>query len=220
MKWRTLRKCHLLTKRIKPNKTGFTTLIFPVFSRSRDVLWQRNVEMFHKFMCAIVANIQCLPIDWLIAVASWPRLNGRKLLFSFSFFLFFFWLFVRMLFTKSFMSLFAFEFEISFSFLHTHITLFVSLSAGRLLFSLTVPCCGIHIYHLYNGISPDLRWNERVNESKLSVYLFVMMMHFVVFVSIPLPNGKVEFLFLVVVLFCLFFVYLPTGEENLLGLTE
>lgn len=219
MKWRTLRKCHLLTKRIKPNKTGFTTLIFPVFSRSRDVLWQRNVEMFHKFMCAIVANMQCLPIDWLIAVASWPRLNGQKLLFSFLSFFFSFG-FSSACYSQNRSCRYSHLNSKSASPSSTHITLFVSLSAGRLLFSLTVPCCGIHIYHLYNGISPDLRWNERVNESKLSVYLFVMMMHFVVFVSIPLPNGKVEFLFLVVVLFCLIFVYLPTGEENLLGLTE
>lgn len=149
------------------------------------MLWQCvMLKYFHSFMCAIVANIVYLPIDWLIdhcRLLTTPKLveNFCFLYLSiFFFFLFsFFWVFRCVIFTKLFMSLIRIWIRNQL-FLPPHLCVFVfffSLHSWRLLFSLTVPCCLFKHheytvqYYLYNGISPDSRWNERLNESKLSV---------------------------------------------------
>lgn len=149
-------------------------------------------------MCAIVATCQCTvftPIDWLISVASWPHLNGRKLLFSSSFFL-----------------LFCVFFRLPrdiHEIVHVLIRIWIRNrlylprhSHRRLTVCQCCLFCAPWVYRVYimEHKPRDSRWNERLNESKLSVwffFVFVKMMHFVVcvFFLIPLPNGKVEFIF-------------------------
>lgn len=161
-------------KWIKQTKTGFTTLISPlVFSRSNDVLWRRNVEVFHKFMCAqsrcqyAVFTHRLIDRCRLLTTPKWSK--------TFVFFLFpsFFWCSQNLSCRYSHLnskSAFPTSAHITFYLFLFRLKTFIFISQchAASLSSVNKPngC-------LYNGMSPDLRWDERVNESKLSVSIFL-----------------------------------------------